>query len=216
MNGAFFVLSFQNPQGLNHWQLGEETRFEGEGVNVIRGLSALCRVGKDIMDGEKSTRKDMRNPATVVGKCRLEGVPSVDEDHAERGAPCPGGGFRWRDNRDYRVFQIQVMYGLSEEPEGVYQAGFLIQQIRVEIFLPRLLFLGAPVVINGEKDAALLPAPGSDISGGFSTVASDLKAGADPARFPGKFVEPKTFFAPDESFYRHLYVFDFPDIHIFF
>ena len=43
------------------------------------------------------------------------------------------------------------MYGLSEYPEGIYQTGFLIQQIRIEIFLPRLLFFRAPVVIDGKE-----------------------------------------------------------------
>jgi len=65
----------------------------------------------------------------------------------------------------------------------------LIEEFRIEIRLPRLLFLGALVVVDGVQAAAGVPATKTEKGRRLSTVTPDFQAGAQSAGLSGQFIE---------------------------
>ena len=134
-------------------------------VNMMRCLSAFCRVRKNIMHQKVTTWNDMSGPGVIVGKNRLKGVPAVDKHQAQGRCPLAGDNLGATHDGHNRIFNPRIFDGGSKPAEGVYPAALGIKKLGIEIFLPGLLFLGPPVVVNGKQDAAVFPAGRTQIQG---------------------------------------------------
>jgi hypothetical protein len=75
-------------------------------------------------------------------------------------------------------------------------------KLGIKVFLAGLLFLRAPVMVDGKKHALVFLTGATEINGGFTAIASNFKARSQLTGFERKIVQPPALFVIQEAFYR--------------
>ena len=91
------------------------------------------------MDQQIASRKQMAYPSAVIRKGRRKRVAAVDKDQAERYRPETGNRLRAGNDRDDRILQSDFTNRPAKMKKRVDPTRLRVQEVRVVIFLARLL-----------------------------------------------------------------------------
>jgi len=127
------------------------------------------------------------------------GMTTVDENEAQRRGPCAGGEFGPADDGDHGVLQPRAGQGVLKKPERVDPSRGGIEEHRVEVLFPGLLFLRAPVVVDRKKHLAALAAGRADTNRRLPAVAPDFQAGPEVRGFKGYPVQVQTLVVGEKA-----------------
>jgi hypothetical protein len=150
----------------------------GDGLPVDGqwGLAAKGGINVDVVKEQVAARQHMIGPTQIIRADRFGTMPAVDENQAQRRGPAPSGNERgtheWYDDR----FETSLRDRAAKSRQRVDGTAARVPEFGVEVFFTRLLFLGAAVMIDGEKNTAALAAGRAEVNGRLPAVAADFKA----------------------------------------
>lgn len=103
------------------------------------------------------------------------------------------------DDGNHRLFQAGKVEGPAKQGQRVGRKGGKIEQRGIEVLLTGLLLFGAPVVVDGKKNGAVLPTGAAQVNGRLAAVTADLEAGPQARGLQGQVVEPLPFLRVQET-----------------
>ena len=102
------------------------------------------------------------------------------------------------DDADHDIFQTRVGDSPAELGPGVDSFPF-VDQARVVVLLPHLMFLGSTVVIDREADCIAFARSGPQVDGRFAAVTADLEKRTLSRCSQGRLVQSETLFLRHEA-----------------
>ena len=153
------------------------------------------------MNRQYAPALQLRRPAPVVRQGRIQAVAAVYEHHGQRRLPVPRRGRRAGHDGHDRLFQPGGADIATKLPETVHAARAVVKQRRVVKHLAGLVFLRAPVVVQGEQGAVVGPAGQAQVDSGLAAIAAYFQHRPARAGLQGVVVKGLGLIGGQEAFY---------------
>ena len=144
---------------------------------LVRGATAVGRIGEHVVDCERAADRHLRCPALVVGARRLDAVPAIDEEEGQRRVPVRRDDRRHSHDTDDGALEIGLVDRADEHGQRVETPGRGVDERGVVVLPPRLVLLRAAMVIDREEHCGRieLETCSAEIHGGLAAVRADLE-----------------------------------------